>query len=143
MCLDLSANSIGPTGAEYVIEQGLKFNSSLRFLDLFDVDIASKCVPQICDSLQNNTTLVWLRMSNTHVSLKFVDFLWQFVKHHRSIRVFRWHNVEPLNVSVEDFESDYRDGLNKLMVMDIKKGKLRTKGVFVNPYIGDLALDLV
>ena len=77
-------------------------------------------------------------MANTHVSLKFVAYMWQFVKLHKSIRIFRWHNVESLDVNVEDYENEYRDGLNKLMVLDIKKSKLRTKAVYVNPFLGDL-----
>ena len=83
-------------------------------------------------------------MANTHVSLKFVVYLWTSIKSHISIRVFRWVNIDAQRLTPgQDYEHRYTSDLDKIMVMEIRQTKVKSKGLFINPFIGDLSRELV
>jgi len=92
--LNLGSNPIGLKGITYFIEQGLKFNKSLRFLDLFDIDVTDKSIPGFVDALESNTSLVSLRMANTHVTIPFVKMFWDYIKNHPTIASLKWLNID-------------------------------------------------
>jgi len=85
----------------------MRFNQSLLFLDLFDVDLTSNSIPIFVEALEKIDTLFSLRLANTHVNINYVQILWDFIKSHISIKVFRWYNIDQTyqqpNVAYEPF----------------------------------------
>ena len=93
LSLDLSHNELGPVGIANLFEKGMHYNNSLIYLDLFNVDITTNSVPSIINTLGQNTSLYSLRMANTHVNLKFLVYLWDFLKQSKTIKIVRWINI--------------------------------------------------
>ena len=95
------------------------------------------------EALQQHKNLFSLRLSNTHVSVKFVEHFWNFVKDHESIKVFRWINLDNLKKQpFVDYEPHHIIGLEKMMCLEYRLEKVNS-GVYLNPYVGDLTRDLV
>ena len=130
LSLDLSHNELGPVGIANLFEKGMHYNNSLIYLDLFNVDITTNSVPSIINTLGQNTSLYSLRMANTHVNLKFLVYLWDFLKQSKTIKIVRWINISDNITGHADYEPFFINRFDKMMLVDCKPYKVKSRGVY-------------
>ena len=75
------------------LEQGLKFNKSIKYLDLFDVKFGNEGIQYLENCLKTNDSLKSLRLCNTHATFNVVNYFQRFVRGLPTMQVFRWINV--------------------------------------------------
>ena len=67
-------NKIGNMGMDF-LGDALSVNTSLEYLDLFDVDFSNEGCAYLDQALKTNKALVSLKLANTHVSSDLSDQL--------------------------------------------------------------------
>jgi hypothetical protein len=81
-------------------------------------------------------------MSNTVCSLNVVEYFQKFLK--TSLRCVRWINIlGSLDMNKASYEKDYCYGVSRMIQVECLQYKIKDRGIYLNPFIGDLQKDLV
>jgi Ran GTPase-activating protein (RanGAP) involved in mRNA processing and transport len=76
----MSQNVLGLQGLHIFLEQGIKFNKSIKYLDLFDVKFGNDGFSFLENALKTNDTLKSLRICNTSATANVVSYFSRFIR---------------------------------------------------------------
>jgi hypothetical protein len=120
-----------------LLSDALSFNSSLEFLDLFDVDFSNEGASLLEAALKKNESLMSLRLANTNVTTEASEPLLKTMIGSRTLKAVRWVNLLPFGGTIH-----VENSLSKLIQIEYRP-KPVTRGIYYNTYCGDLVYGLL
>ena len=71
-------------------------------------------------------------------------FIWEYARHSNTLQILRWINVvSQSEKELHKHQLPYYEGITKLVLYENRVEKVADRGIYVNPFIGDMAKDLV